>query len=283
MPQSIIITGASGFLGTAVLRELKSRDNKNIKIIPVSRRPVEGGIIVSDYSETPCGDILIHLAEERDRALVETMGEEYIQKTGATLTALISKKYNRIIYASSATLYGDAIPAPHRPEDPVYATDIYNKAKSEGEKAVLETRIGIIARLANLYGPGMAQNNVISTIIDQARQTTDNPLKVRDDTPIRDFLWISDAARALASMATEPVIAKTEQAIYNVGSGIGISVREMARLALKISGQPMRSVIAEKSSDRQSTIVLDISSTRIDWKWEPSVDMASGLSALLTN
>ena len=47
-------------------------------------------------------------------------------------------------------------------------------------------------RLANVYGPGMAANNVMSDILGQV--PGDGPLVVRDIAPVRDYLWIEDAA-----------------------------------------------------------------------------------------
>ena len=52
----IVITGASGFLGGYVLRLLCKYEN--IEVIPVTRKDIDGWCTLSDYSESPVGDVL---------------------------------------------------------------------------------------------------------------------------------------------------------------------------------------------------------------------------------
>src|SRR5688572_30891509 len=142
-----------------VVRSLAVRD---VQVVPVARRPLPHAVQVTDYTDAPDGDVLVHLAEEKDRAHAEERGEACVDAAQLVLRALLARSWRRVVYASSAVLYGDRDCTPRTTTDPVRATDVYSRMKLAGERAVLDARGGAVARLANLYGPGMADNNVVS-------------------------------------------------------------------------------------------------------------------------
>lgn len=273
---SIVVTGASGFLAGEVVRQLRTQGRD---VIAVSRKPRAGCVQVDTYSQLPAGDILVHLAEERDRAQAENAGKRYLEIAQQTLKDMLSKRWRRIIYSSSAVLYGDTKGSPSKVEDSTHALDIYTSIKQFGEETVLETGAGVVARLANVYGPGMAKGNVVSTILDQVE--TANPLEIWDGRPIRDFVWISDAAAAIVAMTSEEEASYAYKGVYNVGSGEGISIADLAHLALKVVGRTDVSVKALKPQKRSSYLVLDIEDTMRTWGWHPRVSLLQGITCLL--
>lgn len=267
----IVVTGASGFLGRALMQDLA---HKGIDAVGVSRQPCRGCIQVGSYNEAPGGDVLVHLAEASDRAYAQANSPLYEQRSMATLGALQRKGFARVVYASSAVLYGDQEQSLRRGSDPVYAKDAYSRLKLASEQAVLD-RGGIVARLVNLYGPGMSESNVLSNILGQIRQ--DGPVRVLDATPVRDFLWIDDAARAMALMATGE-----SPGVFNIGSGKGVSIRELAKLVLEAAGQAGRPVESTRVGGSSfSRLVVDISQTKEVFGWYPAVTLVEGISTLV--
>lgn len=267
---TIVITGAAGFLGRFLTAYLV---NNGLNVIPVSRRWLPGMHQVQDYSQSPRGDILIHLAEEPDRSKVNQMGEAYMFYAGRTIKSLSRRFDQRIIYASSGVVYGDENENPCKVGMPVVASDLYGKSKLINEQIVLDSG-GAVVRFSNLFGDGMSANNVMSDILRQVPGI--GPLHVRDDKPVRDYLHVSDAASAFISL-----VENNYHGIVNVGSGIGTSVRALAELALASVAQENREIVATEPSSRRSINILDISETKKILDWSPASSLKNQLAQLI--
>ena len=262
----VVITGASGFVGQTLISQL-SKDG--ISVTGVSRRRIVGLSTVTQYADilVPEGAVLVHLAQCPD--VSEACNEEDIE-----LCRKLSKRpWRHIVYVSSAIVYGDAKASPRKPEEQVSATSDYARIKLACEAIVLNVG-GTCLRFANLYGPGMAPNTVVSDVLRQIPGAGD--LIMRDVYPVRDFVWIEDVARCLLAACV-----KMPSGILNVGSGRGIAVGDMARLALALAGEASRPVVGVTSLGKKSSLTLDISRTQEILNWAPEVDISTGISLLL--
>jgi UDP-glucose 4-epimerase len=270
----VVVTGASGFVGNRVVKELLKR---GIETCAVARRPVEftNSLLVGSYLDTPKADILIHLAENPNRAEVNKMGNDYAIKVNKLIKALILKDYQRIVFASSVTVYGDKNQELCKPMDPVFADDVYSKSKLNCE-LLIEKHNGVIARMSNLYGVGMSADNVVSKIINQI--PCSGEIKVFNDTPVRDFLWIDDAVNALVEIALGEA-----KGIYNVASGNAVSINELAHIVLAASGFDKKCKLkVTKLIDEESSIKLDTSDTFNAFGWKPKMELKNGIKKLLS-
>ena len=273
----IVVTGASGFLGRVLCARLRDRGHS---VIAVSRTcfipPAE--IIfrqVATYSDlsSPAGSVLIHLAEPRDINRMEADGERHVLNTIRLSEVLLAQHAGPAIYASSAAVYDDRSDRRHKPTDAVHPRTTYGRAKVECEQRFLAAG-GTVARLSNLYGPGMAGNNVVSDILSQIPGT--GPLRVRSVDPIRDFLWVEDAADALIR-----IVEGESKGIFNVASGRSVSVGELAEITLRIAGESGRPIVSLERTYPPSQIYLDLSDTTIPTGWTPETTIEQGLSKLL--
>ncbi len=266
----IVVIGASGFLGGFVGARFKALGAQTIL---VSRQKIFGYHTVVEYADTPQGDILIHLAETSNRSHANHLAVNYERSVDRNLDCLLKKGYRGIVYASSSVVYGDGVSQPHNELESVSAIDTYTRVKLASENKVLSSG-GVVVRLANIYGPGMAAENVISRIINQFDE--DGPITLQDTSPVRDFIWVEDAAEVFIKLVTLRV-----QGLFNVGTGIGTSIEDLAIMLLQHARQPQRKIVSEKSSTKPSSIVLDISKTKQALHWRPSVNLNEGLQRLV--
>lgn len=266
----VIVTGASGFLGRAVMQNLAASGHD---VLGLSRRNLPGLQQVASCADAPSGDALVHLAEASDRASVNARGQAAEQEAADTIHALLAKNYFRFVYASSAVLYGDAHNWPRRTDEAVNIVDSYTRIKYTCEQAVLGAG-GAVARLANLYGPGMSPGNVVSTLLAQLEGN--GPITLQDTTPVRDFLWIDDAAEAISSM-----VQHNEKGIFNIGTSVGTSIQLLAETALGIAGKSERPIHSLKANTPSSTLSVDISATQKTFGWQPKTSVAEGLKRLI--
>ncbi len=268
----IVVTGASGFLAGHLCRALlmAGRD-----VLGVSRQPVVGfpARQVADYRHAPGGEILFHLAEPADRAGAMAAGEAHVRQVTANLEALVQAGFQRIVYASSAAVYGHSTASARRVGDPTSADDPYARGKLTCESLV-GVEEGISVRLANLYGPGMGTANVVSTILAQIPGA--GPLKVRDGAPVRDFLWIDDAVAGLVAL-----VDRAEAGVYNLGSGRGVAIRELAVMALRAAGEGDRPFEETGPGGKISHLALDIAATESATGWRPQVTLEDGIARLV--
>lgn len=269
----IVVTGSSGFVGQAVVRELLTRD---VDVIGVCRTPVDSDlplVIIPNYSHTPVGDVLIHLAEGSNLASIQKKGADYQKQALNILSGLINKGFSHVIYGSSGLVYGTKGDYPRSPNESVSPENIYTQTKLACEKFILEVK-GISVRMANIYGFGMASNSVISDILKQI--PGNNPIQVRDNSPVRDFLWIEDAACGIVEMALS-----SGSGIYNLGSGVSVSIGDLLEKILYLAGQSYRQIQVLQPLKETSNLTLDISLTTSTFGWLPKVGLEEGLRCLM--
>jgi len=267
---TILVTGASGFLGRAVCTYLSTR---KIDYVGYSRSGGPGLVRVDDYRSLPADGVIIHLAQDPDRRRVEDLGAAYIEEM-ADSARVLAEKSRRLVFASSGVVYGEAAPQAHPESDELSGGTPYAQLKIDSEQAVQDSTNSVVARLSNVYGPGMSESTVLSDILEQIEGT--GPIEILDSGPIHDFVWVECAASALAKMAMG-----SATGTYNVGTGIGVTIGELAEKALNAAGQTGREIKSGLSADTRSCLVLDPRLAQTTWSWVPKVDIKHGLRELL--
>ena len=265
----IIVTGASGFLGHALFHHLKAA---GFDCLGVSRRSDLNELLsVVDYSRSPVGDVLVHCAEPSSRPAVNKMDSQDISDIIENTKKLLNKPFSHVIYLSSAALYGHKADEPRHVTDDIYVSDNYCKIKRAAELSVLKTT-GTILRLGNVYGIGMSKENVISTAMQQLFLSSD--IEMRTLSPVRDYIWYTDVLDAI----TKACILRPA-GIFNIGSGIGVSVAQLI--------DEMQLVMNTKLRVKETTPIgevscqfldIDLSMSKLDWK--PVIDIKHGLKII---
>jgi len=299
----VLVTGAAGFVGTAVVRRLLSSGHQVAALVhaaqPAGTHDLRPGDILDPASlgEAVAGvDAVCHLAAltQVRESFQDPVAYFQVNVTGTlnllhamdTETARAGRPL-RLVLASTGAVYGmptrqpiteDQIPAPANP---------YGASKLAAETAVAYQagtgKIGsIVLRAFNIAGAvdGRGDGD-LSRIIPKALAVAAgrfNRLDVNGDgTAVREYLHVDDFAHAcvLALEACEPGVHRT----YNVGSGTGTTVRDIITASEKITGRPVP-VSWGPPRPEPEVLLADSSRIRADLGWQPS---RSDLEAIISD
>lgn len=265
----IYVTGASGFLGSRLTRRLRSL---GIEVEAFSRTKSPNCCVVKHYEELVGEQILIHTAQP---SVASKVSFEEACVHISLIEKLISNGFKKIIYLSSAAVYGSANPTPFKETEFVFPNSSYTKMKLECERICLDNG-GVVCRLANAYGPNSSSQSVIGTMMSQLN--TEGPMFLESLQPVRDFIWVDDVVDGIIAAAQ-----LRESGIFNIGTGVGTSVGEIARQLLKAANQGDREIIQRDPTKRNSTNVLCPEKIIRKTNWRPSTTTQVGLTTLLQN
>ncbi len=192
----------------------------------------------------------------------------------------------RIVVASSDKAYGDHDELPYREDFPLRARHPYDVSKACADMiarsyaATYDLPIAV-TRLANVYGPG--DLNWSRLIPDTARALArgEPPVIRSDGTSERDYVYIEDAVDAYLAVAGSLERSGLRGRAWNAGCEAPVSVRDVVRRLIKISGRDIEPEIRGQGPphgeiDRQ---YLDSTAIREELGWQPKWDLDRGLSA----
>ncbi|MDA9006513.1 NAD(P)-dependent oxidoreductase [Litoricola sp.] len=272
----VVITGASGFIGRYVAKHLET--DESFKVVPVARSKCEldNFVQVEDYTKTPEGNYLVHLAEQPDCGKVNSEGDAYIDIASSTLAVILKNKYERVIYASSSLVYGDQGEEPYMESSPVTTNNTYSVNKTKSENTIRSLENGVVLRLANVIGPGMSASNVVSDIISQI--PGQGELVLRNGSPIRDFICVNDVAEVINKLLHSDI-----SGIFNIGSGVGTSIVELAQSCLNIAGEESRKVKSMVADSAHSYNVMNIDKISNELGWRVRKPMSECLQKIFLN
>jgi UDP-glucose 4-epimerase len=177
-------------------------------------------------------------------------------------------------------VYGFHLDRPAVEEDPTQPESVYTGSKLAAEILVRahtpgRLRGSVVARLANVYGPGIGENTVLGRLMGQA--VRQEALHVLDERPVRDFIHVDDAVEALVRLAD---IDALEAFVVNVSTARGVRIGDAVGIVAKITGIPIRK--SGPVTD-ESTTQLVLSNARLErlTGWHPQIQLEDGLEFCL--
>ena len=244
-----LVTGGAGFIGSHIVGKLLHRGIETVVLddlsvgkkenIPTNAEFIEGNVcdpeIVREILKGV--DVVFHEAARvsiRDsfRAFVED-ARANVMGTVNVLKCMEGSGVKKFIYASSMAAYGDAKYLPIDEGHPLEPTSPYGVSKLASEKYIhcFCQYAGInpvILRYFNTYGPRQTPSpyvGVITIFIQKLLNEEDLPI-FGDGNQVRDFIYVGDIAEVnlLAMNYSGP------RQIFNVGTGVGITVNSIARI-----------------------------------------------------
>lgn len=305
----VLVIGGAGFIGSHVVDELiKTQAVKEVIVYDnfcrgtranlanalkdsrVSIFPIGGDVRDVDILNKAMEEVdyVFHLAAlwllqcyEYPRAAFETN----IAGTFNVLEACVRNKVKKLVYSSSASVYGNALQIPMAEDHPFNNRTFYGATKVAGEQMCRAfcDRYGLNyvgLRFMNVYGPRQDDKGVYTSVIAKTLERIDRgepPVIYGDGSQTYDFIYVGDVARAnLCAVEAD----RTDQC-YNVGMGEPTSVKELVMLLLELTGSKL---LPKYQPEGKSFVTNRVGST---WKAEAQigfkaqVELRDGLKKLI--
>jgi UDP-glucose 4-epimerase len=217
---------------------------------------------------------------QRDPALARRLNVDLVAEALAALAGVPCA----FVFPSTGIVYGDGLPRPAREDDPLLPGAEYARGKIAAEGLVRAACAGgplrgAIARLSNIYGPGGGENTVLGRVLAQARRG--EPLRVWDESPVRDFLYVTDAAEGLIRLGLAACALRAGEEgclTANLSTGAGTRIGALLDLGAELFHTSRLPQEREPGpADRASSLVLDNSRLAALTGWRPGIALADGL------
>lgn len=304
----ILVIGGAGLIGSHVVEELIKEDVKEVIVYDNFCRGVQENLEVA-LKDPRCriyevgGDIMqtdildaamkgidgvVHLAalwllqcHEYPRAAFDVN----IRGTYNVLEACVANNVKRLVYSSSASVYGDAVTDVMTEDHPYNNWTFYGATKIAGEHMLkaYHRRYGLSGvglRYMNVYGPRQDYKGTYIAVMMKILDNLDKglpPVVYGDGSQAYDFIYVGDAARANVCALKSDV----PFGFYNVGRGIKTSIRELTEIILKITDSDLRIQYEPAGLTFVTNRVGDPTAAERDLGFTWSVDLEEGLRRLV--
>lgn len=283
----LLITGAGGFIGRAAVRYFRT-DGWDVLGVDLRARSFSGRVDVGDRRAVDRTirrfdpDGVLHLAAYASVPGCEADPARCVRENvlgTVNVAQAASRAGARLVFASTAAVYGDATPVPMSLGSTLRPTNLYGMSKLTGEHVVrVYAPDSVSLRLFNVYGEGCERSYVIPDII---RKLARRPSVLRLDgtgREARDFVYLDDVLRAMRAS-----LRGRFRGPFNVGTGVLTSVRSLALHIAREMG--LRRVQLAFSGPRPGDFrvtLADISGRNAVPRWGPTISLADGLRRVIS-
>jgi UDP-glucose 4-epimerase len=278
---NILITGATGFIGSNICKELintgynvfglsYSGRTQNISSLSNCERfhLIKGDIrereTICHILESNNIKTVLHLASYIPQ--IDSLSDSSlcfdinVKGTLNVLRAAYLNSVSKFIFSSSMSVYSQ--PPKYLPVDeehPTQPSTYYGKSKFWGELCCnLYSKVMniIILRYSGVYGKGQEKYRAIPTFINQA--LSNEPITIHGDgTQTSDFVYVKDVIQA-----TLQALNKNRSGIFNIGSGEEVSIKKLAKKIIVLCNSKTEITIENKNSERPFRFAYDISKAK---------------------
>lgn len=303
-----MVTGGAGYIGSHVVRELQNEGMSVVVLDNLSTGvrgfvPPEVPFINRDLLDT--GGVQRALAEHSITGVIHIAGfkfagisvEEPLHTYEQNVTAMMSllramedEGVRNIVFSSSSSVYGNAASGLVTEDHPLNPTSPYGESKVIGEwllrnQGIATDLVHTSLRYFNVVGsgdqnlPDVSPYNLFSMVFAGLEQNRvpvifGNDYETPDGTCIRDYIHVSDLAKAHVGAAERMERGDSVQAAYNLGSGTGTSVAEMMSAISRVTGIAFTPAIGPRRAGDPARVVAsgERASREIGWSMTHSLD-----------
>jgi nucleoside-diphosphate-sugar epimerase len=300
-----LVTGAAGFIGSTLAERLLadgadvvgidsftdyySRSIKERNLASARRDPrfrfVESRIQDADLARFLSDRThVFHLAAQA--GVRKSWGHDFavytennIEATQVLLEAAAKARLDRLVYASSSSVYGDNVRMPMREDALPQPVSPYGVSKLAGEQLCYLYFVNygvptVSLRYFTVYGPRQRPDMGFHRFLRAAIQQ--EPITVfGDGEQTRDFTFVADAVNATALAANRGIPGR----VYNIGGGSRVSINQVLEMIGRVSGRRARTIVDPAQKGDMRHTYADTSLARADLGFQPTVDLETGLAA----
>jgi UDP-glucose 4-epimerase len=285
----IFVTGGAGFIGTHLCKKLTSLhtvtvydnfSNSNKENFPVMEnvKLIVGDILDNSklLDSMKNHDVVIHLAAKTDVVdSIHNPDNTFQTNVQGTQNVLDSCKFNhisKIIVSSTAAVYQNS-DNPIDETSPIKPLSPYGQSKLDMEKITIQSKINYtILRLFNVYGNGQTAG-VIANF--EKNISGNDPLTIfGDGTAVRDFIYIDDVINGII------LSMKSTSGIYNIASGNGTSISDLAKLLIQSSGKNSEIIYKPARTGEIIYSVANIDKSKKELGFYTKISLNVGLSIM---
>lgn len=296
----VLVTGGAGFIGSSivhslaaenevmVLDDLSSGTYDNIADVADEKTVtfVKGSITDTSLLAIVCNnvDYIFHLAAcaSVPKSITDPKLNNEVNITGTLNILEAARKHDvkKVVFSSSAAIYGNTSALPINESTPFDPLSPYAASKIMGEYyCSLYTRLydlpTVALRYFNVYGPRQDPNSDYAAAIPHFIHRTragDPPVIYGDGSQTRDFVYVEDVVRANVMAALSE-----KTGAYNIAGGTRTSIDDLARMICDITGVTKDPIYTEERAGDIKHSYADISRARDELKFEPKVELREGL------
>ncbi|NLX64603.1 MAG: UDP-glucose 4-epimerase GalE [Clostridiaceae bacterium] len=303
---SILVTGGAGYIGSHMVAELLER-NEDIVVVDNLQKGHKKAVLGGKFYQ---GDIrddefmdkvftensieaVIHFAADSLVGESVTMPLEYyynnVYGTQCLLEKMKAYQVKYIVFSSTAATYGEPESIPILESDRTLPTNPYGETKLAIERMLkwCDAAYGIkyvSLRYFNAAGAHKSgkigedhkpESHLIPIVLDVALGKRESIQIFGDDYPtpdgtcIRDYIHVSDLASA-HSLALDSLRNGSESTVYNLGNGVGFSVKQVIETAREVTGHKIPQTIVSRRAGDPAVLVASSQKIKDELKWNPT-------------
>ena len=308
----ILVIGGAGFIGSFVVTELLKHPVKEVVIYDNFARgnkqyleeqlkdercsifPFGGDIRETDILDTAVQgkDYVISLAAMwllHCKDYPRTAFNVNIAGTFNVFEACVKHNVKKLIWSSSASVYGDALELPMTEEHPFNNKNFYGASKIAGEAmaTAFNDRYGlkiIGLRYMNVYGPHQDQTAAYTGVVPimlNKIEANEAPTINGDGSQAYDFIYVEDVARA----NVQALLSDQDFGMYNVGTEVQTTINELCELILELKSSDLKVQYNPYSEDDARAMVKNRIGSRVkaeqDLGFKYKYELKEGLEKLI--
>lgn len=316
----VLVTGGAGYIGGVVVAQLIDAGHDVVVYDDLSKGhkgavSAKAELLVGNLDDRPFlkgiflkykFDAVMHFAASIEAGESMKAPGRYFRNNTVNALALLEQvsenRVSRLVFSSTAALYGNPERSPILESDPLQPTNVYGESKLLVERMLpwfhrvhglsyaslrYFNAAGATEELGEMHEP---ETHLIPILLQVAAGRRENvtifgtDYETPDGTCVRDYIHVSDLASAhLLALNALAGDSAPRQLIYNLGSGRGFSVRQVIEVAREVSGRAIPSIDAPRRAGDPAILVASSDKIRRELGWNPQYPQINTIVASAWN